>query len=227
MFLSAYTARWFLLLFSLQSGSGDRPWEPQELKLEKVTWEGMVTMTASQPEGVAAEIQQQVTSNLIINCNYIQVFENKWVILWILFTFFLNDINTTHRKMLQPQISFHKLGFLLFLVSHWILKAFKFPQNLQMHHCWNNKLQNTIAAQHVPRPYVVSIGNPAANLLKPLRLPLSDFLLIPSEARWYESLCVHYVLFYNRTGNKCVCLCKGGWDYAYTRACTCVIIVNQ
>ncbi len=41
-------------------------------------------MTASQPEGVAAAIQQQAKSNLILNCNYIQVFECERVCVWFL-----------------------------------------------------------------------------------------------------------------------------------------------
>lgn len=61
-------------------------------------------MTARQPEGGAAEIQQQVKSKLIITCNDIRVFE---LIVWFfesVYTFVSRDINTMRRMTLHPQV---------------------------------------------------------------------------------------------------------------------------
>lgn len=44
-------------------------------------------MTASQPEGVGAEIQQQAKSNLILNRNYIHVFKCECVVLRVILYF--------------------------------------------------------------------------------------------------------------------------------------------
>lgn len=218
-----HTPRWRLLPFCRQSGSSrgkaDRPWEPRELKLGKVTSEGMVTMTASQPEGVAAAIQQQAKSNLILNCNYIQVFQCECVcfLKWVS-NFSSRDINTTQWHCI------HELCLFYFLSLSGCSTHSSFQKTCE---CISLDKISHETSQHVPLPYVVSMGNRAANLSRPLRLPLSDFLHIPSEQVMIWNVCVCYVLFYKHIGNIFVCLCGGGWVYAYVCASTCVIIVNQ
>lgn len=166
-----HTPRWCLLPFCRQSGSSrgkaDRPWEPRELKLGKVTSEGMVTMTARQPEGVAAELQQQAKSNLILNCNYVQAFEceSVWFLKWV-FTFPSRYINTTQWRCI------HELCLFYF-----------FRLSVDVQHIWASwNPANASVRMHPARfsPICCLHGQPSSQSVEapetsPLRLPPYPF----------------------------------------------------
>lgn len=160
----------------------------------------MVTMTASQPEGCVTPKEEETQSKLIMNGTHV-----RWVAcvmdLWVcLFSNHLRMRNSFNRATPARQtcalfvVSRHTINtnkaFMIAIPVHSSISIH--PASTTQH----NKHNTTCSSP----PYVVSLGNQAANLSKPQTLPLS-----PTSWEWRHlshlncvcvCVCMHCVSFY-------------------------------